>query len=449
MDRTGEKRAVLSELLRLALPAIAQQILGTLLQYVDTAMVGHLGERATAAVSMSTSVNWMVHMVPGAFAVGCLTLLSQSLGQGDTDRMERVSALALRLALTLGLAVTALCVGISSALPAWMKTDPAISGEAAAYFRIVSLPLLFFFLAQFCGTAMQAVKDTRTPMRVHLVCNTLNVIFNYLLIYRAGLGVRGAAIATAIATVLSGSWMLLAFLRKPELRFPSGALLRRDAPLLRALGRISLPMMGTSVVSCLGYITFARMVNGMGVTIFAAHSIAINAEEIFYLPGFGLRTASSALIGIAIGAGDARKFRDTRGTAILTTVVLMALSGVLLYFVAYPLMRVFTNVEAVARMGAGLLRIVAFSEPLFGLMIAWEGVCYGTGRTRGVFVVESFSMWGIRILFTWLCLNRWGLGINAVWGCMVADNCFKALALTAWGLTHGTPRLAVPEEREQ
>ena len=108
MDRTGEKRAVLSELLRLALPAIAQQILGTLLQYVDTAMVGHLGERATAAVSMSTSVNWMVHMVPGAFAVGCLTLLSQSLGQGDTDRMERVSALALRLALTLGLAVTAL-----------------------------------------------------------------------------------------------------------------------------------------------------------------------------------------------------------------------------------------------------------------------------------------------------------------------------------------------------
>ena len=410
MERRDEKKAVLIALLQLAAPAIAQQILGTLLQYVDTAMVGHLGEAATAAVSTSTSVNWLVHSIPNAFAVGCLTLLSQSLGQGDRERMGRVSALAVRLCLAVSLLLTSACLGVSPVLPRWMQTDPSIQSDAAAYFFLVSLSVPFFTAASFFGTALQAVKDTRTPMRVHLCSNVLNVVLNYLLIYTAGLGVRGAAIATSLSTAL------------------------RDNKLLRAMGRVSLPMLGTTFVSCMGYIVFARMVNGMGVTIFAAHSIAINAEEIFYLPGFGLRTASSTLIGIAVGEGDRRKFLDTRNTGLGVTVLLMALSGLLLYLLAEPLMWVFTNAENVVRMGTGLLRIVAFSEPFFGLMIAWEGVSYGTGRTRSVFWVSSGSMWGIRILFTWLCLHRWHLGIEAVWYCMVADNCFKALALTVCGL---------------
>ena len=135
-----------------------------------------------------------------------------------------------------------------------------------------------------------------------------------------------------------------------------------------------------------------------------------------------------------MGEGDRRKFLDTRNTGLGVTVLLMALSGLLLYLLAEPLMRIFTNAENVVQMGAGLLRIVAFSEPFFGLMIAWEGVSYGTGRTRSVFWVSSGSMWGIRILFTWFCLHRWHLGIEAVWYCMVADNCFKALALTVCGL---------------
>ena len=430
MTRLQRKRGVLRSLLTLAAPTVAQQILGTLLQYVDTAMVGHLGPEATAAVSMSTSVNWLVLSIPGAVAVGCLTLLSQSLGRGDEGQMRRVSALTVKLALLVGLLLTALCLGAAPFLPAWMQTDPAIRASAGAYFFIISLPVLFLSMASFFGTALQAVKDTRSPMLIHLGSNLLNVVLNYLLIYRFSLGVRGAAIATAVSRFCSGVGMYLVFRRKAALHINAEDLRRRDGKLLRALGRTALPNLGTTVVSCLGYIVFARMVNGLGVVIFAAHSIAIAAEEIFYLPGFGLRTAASTLIGIAVGEGDRQKFRDTRNCALGVTVVLMAFSGLVLYLAAVPLMRLFTPDETVVAIGAKLLRIVAFSEPCFGLMIAWEGVSYGTGRTRPVFLVESLSMWGVRILFTWLCLHRWGLGIEAVWYCMVADNCTKALALT-------------------
>ena len=210
-----------------------------------------------------------------------------------------------------------------------------------------------------------------------------------------------------------------------------------EGDLFRRILDIALPVMATNIVSCMGYVVFAGMVSGMGVTKFAAHSIALTAEEIFYLPGYGIRTATSALIGIAIGERNREKFNDVRSVSLWLTVLLMVLGGVVLFLIAEPLMRIFTNSDDVIRIGARLLRIVAFCEPFFGLMVAWEGIFYGTGRTRAVFVIESASMWGIRILFTWLVI-RAGYDIDAVWGCMIADNIVKAVALTIYGLKHSS-----------
>ena len=115
--------------------------------------------------------------------------------------------------------------------------------------------------------------------------------------------------------------------------------------------------------------------------------------------------------------------------AIGITMLMMFTSGILLFLFANPLMRVFTNSDPVIRLGTGLLRMIAFTEPFFGLMIAIEGIFYGMGRTKEIFVVETFSMWGIRIVATFLCTRIWHRSLYAVWGCMIADNICKALLL--------------------
>ncbi len=429
------RREALIALVKLALPAVAQQLLGSLLQYVDTAMVGHLGEAATAAVSTSTSVNWLVHSIPSGFAIGLLSLLSQAYGRRDSGEMRLVSALGCRLTVLIGIVLTIICLGISPFLPVWMQTAPEIREEASIYFFIVSVSVLFFVAGSIFSSLMHAVKDTRTPMIVNLSANVLNMALNYLFIYRFSMNTRGAALATSISTVISGTGMFIAYRRKKELRIRLRDVFEPQTELLRKVFAIALPVTLTTIVSCLGYIVFAGMVNGMGVTIFAAHSIAITAEEIFYLPGYGIRTATSALIGIALGERNRQKLINIRDVSLLMTVILMLFSGILLFLSAYPLMCFFTNSESVARMGADVLKLVAFSEPLFGLMVAWEGISYGTGRTRSVFVIEAASMWGVRILFTWLVI-RAGYGLNAVWYCMIADNAVKAIALTVYGLTH-------------
>ena len=429
----GNTRRAFITLVQLALPAIVQQLLGSLLQYVDTAMIGHLGAAATAAVSTSTSVNWLVHSLPSGFAIGLLSLLSQAYGRGDKGEMKRLSALACRLVIVLGICITVICLGVSPFLPGWMQADPTIRRDASAYFFIVSVPLIFFVSNSIFASCMHSVKDTRTPMIVNLSANVLNVLLNYLFIYKLSLGTYGAAYATAVSTTAGGIGMFIAYRRKEELRVSLRDIMVQERDLLRKVLRVALPVTGTTIVSCLGYIAFSGMVNGMGVTIFAAHAIAVTAEEIFYLPGYGIRTATSALIGIAIGERDQQKFLDIRRVSLLLTVVLMMLSGIALFFVAFPLMGFFTNDEDVVRMGAEVLKLVAFIEPFFGLMVAWEGISYGTGRTRTVFIVEALSMWGVRILCTWLVI-RAGYGLNAVWGCMMADNVVKAVALTVCSL---------------
>ena len=429
----SEKREAFRALIKLSLPAILQQLMGTLLQYVDTAMVGRLGEAATASVSTSTTVNWLIHSIPYGLTVGLLSTLSQACGRGDRAEMKRLSAMGCRLSLWLGMALTAVCLGISPFLPIWMQAAEEIRRPASAYFFVVSVPLVFSVMGSMFASAMHAVKDTRTPMIINLSANALNVVLNYLLIYRASLGVMGAAYATAVSTTACGIGMLIAFRSKKSLRFGRKEYGNIDTAKLRGLLRVALPVTCTSVVSCSGYIVFAGMVNGMGVTVFAAHSIAVTAEEIFYLPGYGIRTATSALIGSAIGEGSRSKFIHTRSLSLRLTVALMVVSGLILFFAAYPLMRIFTVSEPVAVMGAGVLKMVAFSEPFFGLMVAWEGISYGTGHTRSVFIIESLSIWGVRIFMTYLVI-RAGMGLTAVWWCMIADNVTKAVLLTVVGL---------------
>ena len=358
MSEKIDRHHSLNALVRLSLPAVMQQLMGTLLQYVDTAMVGHLGEAATASVSTSTTVNWLVHSIPYGLTVGLLSTLSQAYGRGDRDEMNRLAAMGSRLSLWLGLALTTVCLGISPFLPTWMQAAEEIRQPASAYFFVVSLSLVFSVTGGMFASAMHAVKDTRTPMIINLSANALNVVLNYLLIYRASLGVMGAAYATAISTTLCGVVMFIAFRHKQVLRFGREEYFSTDREKLRKLLRVGLPVMATSAVSCSGYIVFAGMVNGMGVTTFAAHSIAVTAEEIFYLPGYGIRTASSALIGSSIGEGNRRKFRDTRRQSILLTGAVMTVSGLILFFAAYPLMKIFTTSETVAAMGIILAAIL-------------------------------------------------------------------------------------------
>lgn len=423
-----EQRRNLKSLIVLAIPVMLEQILTTLLQYVDTAMVGRLGAAATASVSLTTSVNWLIGSSFSAIGVAVVAIVSAAYGAGDSDKIKRVSSQIIIYVAAVGLVIGALAVGLSPVIPVWMQADVSIQRQASVYFGIISIPLVFRASTVICACALRAVKDTRTPFVINLLANILNVILNYLLIYTAGLGVTGAAIATAVSSALAGMAMFIVMMRSQVLRCEIRPL-RFDRDIFRETVRIGLPALATSTASCLGHIVFASLVSSMGTSVFAAHSIALSAETLFYLPGYGLRSATSTLIGISVGEDDHGKFKVIERQSVILTVVMMAVTGLLLFLFAEPMMRIFTPDEEVIRQGSRVLRLIAVSEPLFGLMIVSEGIYYGLGQTKITFIVATTGSWGIRILSTVICVHVLHTTLFEVWICMFADNAFRALAM--------------------
>lgn len=427
-------RRLLRTLLFLSIPTIAEEVLATLLQYVDTAMVGQLGEQATASVSITTNVTWLVNSIAGAIGTAVLVLISKAAGAGDERQVRKLSQQALFLALASGILLEIVSVALCPYIPVWMGAEPAIQEQASRYFFIISVPLVFRYISTILGAALRAVQNTKTPMLISLAANGLNIILNYLLIYKAELGVDGAAVASAFSYVLSGVLMFLSCRRNSQLRWEFREF-SLDAGLLKECASIGTPVLGTSMVSCFGYVVFAGLVSGMGTTVFAAHSIAVTAETIFYVPGYGLRSAASTLIGNARGEGSKKKLKTVGILSVLLTVTIMCVSGIVLFLGAHLLMGLFTPSQPVVELGAEMLRLVALSEPFFGLMVVLEGVFYGLGRTRYAFAVEIIGMWGVRILFTFLCVEYWEFGLRAVWYCMIADNVCKAVLFSVPFLT--------------
>lgn len=416
----------------LAWPTMLEQLLQTAVQYIDTAMVGSLGTQATAAVGATSTVNWLISSTISALGIGFLSFVSQACGAGDTERAGKAASQATLTVLVCGSLFTVLTLGLSRQVPVWMQVDPAIQELASRYFFILYLPMLARTATIIFGTLLRAVGDTKTPMRVGFMVNVINVVLNFLLIYPsrtlwgiriwgAGWGVLGAAAASAIAFAVGGVAISISLWKNPMIS-PRGQSLKPDMDILRPCLKVALPNALQRFGTSLGYVAFASMINSIGDVATAAHTIANTVESAFYIPGYGMQTAAATLAGNALGARDNQRIGNLAKMIIFIEVTLMILSGSLLFAFAPNMMGLFSKDAGVILLGATVLRMVAVSEPFYGVSIIIEGMMQGMGNTMRPFLYSIGSMWGIRIVGTFLCTQLFGMGLVSAWACMIGHN---------------------------
>ena len=423
---------MLPAIFALAWPTMLEELLQTAVQYIDTAMVGSLGTQATAAVGATSTVNWLFSSTIAALGIGFLSYVSQACGAGDRSKVGRTSAQAVLTVLVCGLFFTGLTLGLSRYVPVWMQVDPEIQSLTARYFFILYTPMLFRTATIIFGTLLRSVGDSKTPMRVGLLVNILNVILNVLLIYPtrtwfdlriwgAGLGVIGAALASAISFTAGGICISVALWRHPVIT-PRGNSFRPDFEILKPCLKVALPNALQRFGTSLGYVAFASMINSIGDVATAAHTIANTVESAFYIPGYGMQTAAATLAGNALGARDNRRAGKLAQMIIFVETVLMILSGGLLFVFAPQMMGLFSRDAQVILLGSVVLKMVALSEPFYGVAIIIEGMMHGMGNTMLPFLFSISGMWGIRIVGTFLCTQIFGMGLVSAWACMIAHN---------------------------
>lgn len=444
MQQDFSRRTALKTIILLAWPTVLEQILQTAVQYVDTAMVGRIDALATAAVGCTTTVNWLINSSIAALSIGFLAYISKALGANKTDNAKRAAAQAVFVTLVTGVFFTVAALALAQYVPAWMRADEEIRSDAADYFFILYTPMLLRTAVIIFGTCLRAAGDTKSPLKVNIVVNFVNIVLNFILIYPsrtkcilgmnirvfgAGYGVRGAAIASAIAYAIGGIGMARSMFKNKSIS-PVGYSFKPNGEILKPCLRVALPCFLQRFGTSFGYVAFASMINSLGTTAIAAHSIANTAESAFYIPGYGMQTAAGTLAGNCYGAGDKARMRRLSRMLILIEVLLMFVSGAALFAFANVLMRLFTADQAVIKLGATVLRMVAVTEPAYGLAVILEGLFQGVGDTKACFVYNIIGMWGVRIFGTFICLKFFGLGLTAAWGCMIAHNILLSSLLT-------------------
>lgn len=436
MDTKGKNLSTLWIVLALAWPTMLEQMLQVTAQYVDSAMVGRLGAEATAAVGATTTINWLVGSSLSALGIGFLAFIAREYGAKRYENAARAVAQSVFAALAAGLAFTAVTLSLSPLIPGWMNADEAIRPMASRYFFIIYLPMVFRAASVIFGTVLRASGDTRTPMKVNLLMNAVNVALNYLLIYPArdlsllgltlrvpgaGLGVVGAAIGTAAGFAVGGVTMTVALWRHPRIS-PRGQSLRPDWRIMKPCLKVALPAALQRFGTSFGYVAFASVINSIGTVATAAHSIANTAESAFYIPAYGIQTAAATLSGNASGMKDQAYMKSITRTLLILEPALMAVSGAVLFCLAPRMMAMFTPDEQVIRLGSTVLRMVAVTEPLYGIAVVLEGIFMGVGDTMYAFGCNVLGMWGVRVLGTVIMVRVLGFGLTAAWGAMIAHN---------------------------
>lgn len=440
-ERRTRLKKLLPVVFTLAWPTMLEELMQTAVQYIDTAMVGKLGTYATAAVGSTATVNWLVGTTIYAFAIGFLAYISQSLGAGEEKKARLASAQSVLAVLISGIFFTVLTAAVSPFVPAWMQVEPALRPIASRYFLILYLPMLPRAATVIFGTVLRAAGDTKTPMRIGVSVNLLNVILNYFLIYHprtvqlfgyqlriwgAGWEVTGAAVASAVSFTLGGIAITLALLRHPRVS-PRGCSIRPNPTVLKPCLRVALPNMAQRFTTSLGYVVFAAMINALGDTATAAHTVANTVESAFYIPGYGMQAAAATLTGNALGRGDRQRMRDLSLLILILEITLMLLSGGLLFAFAPGMVRLFSDDPRVIALGSKVLRMVACSEPIYGVSIVVEGMLQGAGKTKAPFFFNVAGMWGIRILGTFLFTRLLHYGLVSAWACMICHNILLCL----------------------
>lgn len=427
--------AMASVIWALAWPTMLEQLMQTAVQYIDTAMVGALGTQATAAVGATSTVNWLVGSTVSAIGIGFLAYIAKAIGADDRKAASKASGQAVFSVLIVGTIFTLITVSISGFVPTWMQVDPAIRDTAAKYFLIIYIPMLPRTASIIFGTVLRAVGDTKSPMRIGLAVNIINVVLNFLLIYPsrvlpilggipmigAGMGVLGAALASAVSFTVGGICITVKIWKHPMVS-PKGQELKPDFNILRPCLKVAIPNMLQRFGTSLGYVAFASMVNSLGGISTAAHTIANTVESAFYIPGYGMQTAAATLAGNAYGARDKERMQSLASMFIPIEILLMILSGGLLFVSAPALVGFFSTNQKVIDLGVTVLRMVALSEPFYGFSIIVEGMMQGVGKTREPFIYNIIGMWGVRIVGTFICTQVLSFGLVSAWACMIAHN---------------------------
>ena len=411
---------------RLSLPGILTHITSTVMQYIDSAMVGALGAKASAAIGLVSSTTWLINGIAYALSAGFSVQVAHCIGAGQEQEAKNVVRHGLVTTLIISLLTGLFSLAISAPLPGWLGGEAAIHADSTAYFITFALMTPFFQLNTVTAAFLQCSGDMVTPSVLGALMCLLDVVFNAIFIPRYG--VLGAGIGTGLACVVITLVMLwCCCVSSPSLglRGAGKGSLRKE--ILTKAFKIGLPVWVEESALCGAMVVTTAIIAPLGSIAIAANSFAVTAEGLCYMPGYGVGSAATAVVGRSIGAGDVKLAKRYGNICTAMGAIFMGITGLLMAIICPFVFTLLTPDPAVRQLATQVLRIGLIAEPLFGVSIVAAGALRGTGDTFVPSMICMGSIWIVRLGLALLLVSR--LGLHGMWIAMATELCVRGLLM--------------------
>ena len=423
-------------IIQLSIPSILAQVTTVLMFYIDAGMVGSLGAEPSAAIGLVEPATWLIFSLVSAVTMGFSVQVAHFIGANDFPKARAVMRHGYVFGLCFSLLMLLIAFLIGPRLPIWLGGGADIQHDAMVYFLIFSCITPFHLIEYMSGAMLKVAGDMRRPSMMAILMCVLDVIFNYFLIFPTrtislfrieltmpglGAGVAGAALGSLLAFVcVALPLAYYAIFRSPILAWKQDIerfswrwqyiwnALKISAP----MGLQYLLMNGAQLVSTM-------IVAPLGNVAIAAHSFAITAESLCYMPGYGISEAATTLVGQSVGADRRDLHRSFAWMTVFLGMIVMAFMGVVMYIFAPEMIGLLSPVTAIQDLGTSVLRIEAFAEPFFAAAIVAYSVCVGAGDTLKPSMINLGSMWLIRLTLAYCLASQYGL--RGVWFAMAVE----------------------------
>ncbi|MGM9948078.1 MATE family efflux transporter [Floccifex sp.] len=412
--------------LSLSLPTILAQISTIIMEYIDAAMVGRLGANDSASIGLVSSTIWLLSGIANFLSAGFTVQMAQCIGAKQYTKARNILKQGFLICLLLSILLSGFGLYLSPRIPVWLQGSKDIVENASVYLKIYSFFLPFSCINTLLTLSLQASGNMKIPSFFNVGMCVLNIILNFYFIFPFGLNLRikGAALATGISIIVCMLCLLFYINSKSEtLSFLKKEPFYWDTKSLHHAFSIGFPVCMESALTSFSYIAFTAIVAPLGTLAIAANSFAITAESLCYMPGYGIQSAASMIIGQTIGAQKETLTKEFSWLITFLGMIIMTCSGILLYIFAPFMISLLTIDTSIQQLAIQILRIEAFAEPLYGASIVCAGVFRGAGDTKVSTLLNFVSMWCLRIPLAYILSLFYGL--QGCWLAMCLELCFR------------------------
>lgn len=399
-----EQKQFYKMVLGLVLPMAFQNLINVGVTSADVIMLGKVGEIALSASSLAGQVYFVVSLVLFGLTSGACVLTAQYWGKQDTDTIEKVLGLALRIGLSLALLATIVVWIAPYQIMTLFTNEAAVLEESVGYLKIISLS---YVLSAFTVVYLNIIRSIERVVISTVVFGTslivniiLNAIFIFGLLGLPAMGVRGAALGTLFARMVEVIIVVWYAWKKNEIvRIRKKYILRSEKWLMEDFRSYAMPVMFNELAWSLGMAVIAAIIGHLGSAAVAANSVAQVARQMATVVSFGISNATAIVIGKTIGENDEARTKIYAARLLKLSVILGAIGGVLILCIA-PVANSFLNLSDTAE---GYLWVMMCVMCYYAVCSAFNctmivGICRAGGDIRYGVIIDVALLWGCSII---------------------------------------------------